>query len=454
MHSRVMSLSGWAGRPVARTSVYRPEHSVEVWSALQQAARFGPVVARGRGTAYGDAAINDGGAVLATARLRRFLDFDDASGLLTCEGGITIREVIEFALPRGYFPAVTPGTWKSTVGGCFACDVHGKNHHRDGSFAQHVVAVKLLQADGSVVTCSPDRDPSLFWATAGGLGLTGVILDLTLRLRRVETSAVRVRYRKLPDLEATFAALEEDADEPYSVAWLDVLTRGRGLGRSVLMLGDHASVADLPPGWRERPLSLPPTRALRIPLPAPAAVLSSTTLRLFNALYFRHFPSHEEPVLQGLRPYFFPLEAIDNFNRLYGRRGFIEYQVMLPARTAHMVSRELLESLSASGYGSFLAVVKRLGPRNPAPMSFPDAGYTVAVDIPVRDERLLQVLRTFDERIAASGGRVYLVKDSRLDPRFVDAMYPRRLEWAAHLDRLDPARALSSALSKRLGLRE
>ncbi len=453
MRARKMSLSGWAGRPIARTSVFRPEHSVEARGALQEAARLGHVVARGCGTAYGDVAINDGGAVLATGRLRRLLAFDDVSGLLTCEAGVTIREVIEFGLPRGFFPAVTPGTWKATVGGCFACDVHGKNHHRVGSFAQHVVAFNLLRADGAVVTCTPDCDPSLFWATAGGLGLTGIILDLTIRLRRVETSAARVRYRKLPDLDATFAALEEDADEPYSVAWLDVLTRGRGLGRSVLMLGDHARAADLPPAWRERPLSLPPTRALRIPFAAPPAVLSSTTLRLFNAVYFRHFPNHGEPVLQGLRPYFYPLEAIDNFNRLYGRRGFVEYQIVLPAQTAHAVSRELLESLSSHGYGSFLAVIKRLGPANPAPMSFPDAGYTVAVDIPVRDERLLQVLRSFDERVAASGGRVYLVKDSRLDPRCVDAMYPRRREWSALLDVLDPARVLSSGLSRRLGLR-
>lgn len=453
MRSRQISLSGWAGRPVARTSVFRPEHTGEAQGALQRAAILGHVIARGRGTAYGDVAINDGGAVLATGRLRRFLGFDDASGLLTCEAGVTIREVIEFGLPRGFFPAVTPGTWKSTIGGCLACDVHGKNHHRVGSFAQHVVAFRLLRGDGAVVTCRPDRDPSLFWATAGGLGLTGVILDLTLRLRRVETSAVRVRFRKLTDLDATFAALAEEADEPYSVAWLDVLTRGHRLGRSVLMLGDHANVADLPPAWRERPLSLPPTRALRIPFAPPQALLSSTTLRLFNTFYYRHFPDHGEPVLQGLRPYFFPLEAIDNFNRLYGRRGFVEYQIVLPARTAASVSRELLESLSSNGYGSFLAVVKRLGPGNPAPMSFPEEGYTVAVDIPVRDDRLLQVLRAFDERVAASGGRVYLVKDSRLDPRFVDAMYPMRREWALLLDELDPDRTLSSGLSMRLGLR-
>lgn len=411
------------------------------------------MVARGRGTAYGDAAINDGGAVLATERLGRFLAFDQAGGLLTCEAGVTIRDVVEFGLPRGFFPAVTPGTWKSTVGGCFACDVHGKNHHRVGSFAQHVVAFTLLRADGSVVTCSPERDPSLFWATAGGLGLTGVILDLTIRLRRVETSAVWVRYRKLPDLDGTFAALEDDADEPYSVAWVDVLTRGRGLGRSVLMLGEHARAADLPRAWRERPLSLPPRRALRLPFAPPSGLLSARTLRWFNAIYFRRFPDHLQPALQGLRPYFYPLEAIDNFNRLYGRRGFIQYQIVLPGRTAPSTTRELLELLSANGYGSFLAVIKRLGPGNPAPMSFPLAGYTVAVDIPVRDERLFEVLRSLDERVTENGGRVYLVKDSRLDPRFVDSMYPRRREWAALLDALDPARAFSSGLARRLHLR-
>jgi decaprenylphospho-beta-D-ribofuranose 2-oxidase len=365
-----------------------------------------------------------------------------------------VREVIEFALPRGFFPAVTPGTWKATVGGCLACDVHGKNHHVAGSFARHVDAFRLLCADGAVVRCTPEDEPALFWATAGGLGLTGVILDVTLRLRRVETSAVRVRYRKLPDLESTFAALEEDAGEPYSVAWIDVLARGRRLGRAVLMLGDHASRDDLRLARRSQPLALPSTGTLRLPCAPPSFVFSAPALRLFNALYFRHFPDHGEPVVHGLRPYFYPLEAIDNFNRLYGRRGFVEYQVVFPRITALQASRDLLETLSRSGYGSFLAVVKRLGPANLGAMSFPTDGYTLAIDIPVRDERLFGILRALDWRVADAGGRVYLAKDSRLDPGVVDAMYPRRRAWARQLDALDPGRVFASDLSRRLALRE
>jgi decaprenylphospho-beta-D-ribofuranose 2-oxidase len=410
-------------------------------------------VARGRGTAYGDAAINEGGSIVSTARLSRLLAFDANTGLLTCEAGVSIRTVIEFALPMGFFPAVTPGTWKATVGGCLACDVHGKNHHIEGSFAQHVTAFRLMVADGSVVVCTPEQEPELFWATAGGLGLTGLILDVTLRLRRVETSAVLVRYLKLPDLDATFAALEARAAEPYSVCWLDVLTRGRGLGRSVLMLGDHAKVNDLPSGLRERPLALPPTWSLQLPFAPPPFLLSSSTLRLFNAAYFRHFPDHGEPVVQGLRPFFYPLEAIDNFNQLYGKRGFLEYQLVLPARTAPEVFRKLLETLSRHGYGSFLAVVKRLGPANLGPLSFPAAGYTVAVDIPMRDDRLLTLLHDFDERVTSGGGRVYLAKDSRLNRQVIDAMYPRRRAWAALLDRLDPGQSFGSGLSRRLALR-
>lgn len=448
-----MGLSGWAGRPRERSWVVRPEHRTEVAEALRVAMARGSAVARGRGTAYGDVAMNRLGGVVATDRLQRLLAFQSDTGLLTCEAGVPLRDVVEFALPRGFFPAVTPGTWKATVGGCLACDVHGKNHHVAGSFAQHVTEFRLLTASGDVVVCTQEGTPELFWATAGGLGLTGVILDVTLRLRRVATSAVRVRYRKLADLDATFAALEEDEPEPYSVAWLDVLARGKKLGRSVLMLGDHAAPGELPPPWRSAPFALPPTRAIRLPFAPPPGVLSAPAVRLFNAFFYRRFSSRDEPVVQGLRPYFYPLEAIDNFNRLYGKPGFVEYQVALPRAAARDVFRTILERLSARGYGSFLAVVKRLGAGNQAPLSFPSDGYTVAIDIPARDERLFPILSSLDELVATQGGRVYLAKDARLDARLVDAMYPGRAEWAALLDRFDPERCFTSSLSRRLALR-
>ena len=445
-------LSGWSLRPVARCSVYRPEHRREVEPLLRELAG-GQVVARGRGTAYGDAAINDQQSVLHTERLARFLEFEPASGLITCEAGVPLRAVAELAVPQGWFLAVTPGTWKSTVGGCLACDVHGKNHHVAGSFSKHVLRFRLALAGGRVVECSRAENAELFWATAGGLGLTGVILDLTLQLQKIETSSLVVRYVKNRDLDETFAALERPEPEPYSVAWLDVLARGRRTGRSVLMLGRHATREDLPPPARATPLAWRTGPSFRLPFALPAGAMSPPVVRTFNELYYRRFPSHGRPALQAFRPFFYPLEAIDNFNLLYGRRGLYEYQFVVPGHAARPVLQTIIERLAAGGYGSFLCVIKRLGAESSGPMSFPAEGYTLAVDIPARGEALLRLMRGFDDLVAENGGRVYLAKDARLAPEVVEAMYPRRRAWAAQLDRLDPDRLFESSLSRRLGLR-
>jgi decaprenylphospho-beta-D-ribofuranose 2-oxidase len=446
------SLFGWSRTPVARSEVYRPEHRPEVAAILRHLAGR-RVVARGRGTAYGDAALNDRESLVDMLRLSRFLAFDPESGRVTCEAGVPLRALAELAVPQGWFLAVSPGTWKSTVGGCVACDVHGKNHHVAGSFSSHVISFRLMLADGRVVECSRTDQPELFWATAGGLGLTGVILDVSLQLQRIETSSLVVRYARNRDLDETFAALERSEPEPYSVAWLDVLARGRQTGRSVLMLGRHARREDLPPGARGEPLSFRPGPSLRLPCAFPDGAMSAPMVRAFNAVYYRRFPADGRPVVQGFRPFFYPLDAIDNFNLLYGRRGLYEYQFVVPAREARRVLQTIVERLAAHGFGSFLCVLKRLGAGNAGPMSFPADGYTLAVDVPARGPALLELMRGFDELVAASGGRVYLAKDARLAPDMVDAMYPRRRAWAALLDRVDPGRLFESSLSRRLALR-
>ncbi len=447
------TLTGWARNPVTRAAVYRPEHRREV-GELVRALAGRHVLARGRGTAYGDAALNDREAVLHTVRLSRFLDFDAETGRLTCEAGVPLRALAELAVPRGWFLAVTPGTWKATVGGCLACDVHGKNHHVVGSFVDHVLAFRLAVADGRVLRCSRDANASAFWATAGGLGLTGVVLDVTLQLQRVETSSLVVRYVKNRDLDETFAALERPEPEPYSVGWLDVLARGGRTGRSVLMLGRHARRDELPAAARATPLAFRPGPSLRLPFALPAGAMSPMAVRAFNEVYYRRFPSDGRAVLQPFRPFFYPLEAIDNFNLLYGRRGLYQYQFVVPTRPAPRIVQTIVEGLAAGGHGSFLCVIKRFGRSNAAAMSFPAEGYTLAVDIPARGEPLLRLLRGFDDLVAAAGGRVYLAKDSRLAPEVVDAMYPARRAWAEELDRLDPARLFESSLARRLGLRE
>ena len=340
------------------------------------------------------------------------------------------------------------------MGGCIACDVHGKNHHLTGGFLDHVLRFRLALADGRVVECSREENAELFLATAGGLGLTGVILDATLRLQRVSSAWMRVRYLKNRDLDATFAALERSEPEPYSVAWLDVLARGARLGRSVLMLGAHAAPDDLPARLRAAPLSCSPGRSFRLPFAAPSGVMAPPLVRLFNSAYYARFPGEGAPRMEPLRRFFYPLEAIHNFSLLYGRRGLVEYQFVVPVRAAHAVLRTAVERLSRAGMGSFLCVVKRMGPGDGAPMSFPAEGVTIAVDVPFRGEPLLAMLRDLDELVACEGGRVYLAKDSRLEPAFVDAMYPRRREWARLLDRIDPRRRFDSTLARRLGLRD
>ena len=445
-------LSGFALRPVVRSRVYRPEWPDEVPALLAEVPES--LLPRGAGMAYGDAGLNGGQGTLETLRLDRILALDQEAATVTCEGGVPLRDLVQVALPRGLFPAVTPGTWKSTVGGCVACDVHGKNHHVVGSFLDHLLRFRLALADGRVVECSRGENADLFHATAGGLGLTGVVLEATLRLQRVPSAWMRVRYVKNRDLDATFAALERPEREPYSVAWLDVLARGGRLGRSVLMLGDHAALDDLPPARRARPFHWSPGRSIRLPFAAPSGAMAPTMVRLFNAVYWARFPGDGAPRLESLRSFFYPLEAIDNFSLLYGRRGLVEYQFVAPPRAAHAVVRAAVERLSRAGLGSFLCVVKRMGPGNAAPMSFPAEGYTVAVDIPFRGEPLLSLLRGLDEMVAREGGRVYLAKDSRLEPAFLDAMYPSRREWARLLDRIDPRRRFDSTLARRLGLRD
>ncbi len=446
-------IAGWSLRPVQRARLYRPEHLPELPGLLRQLSG-GTAIARGRGTAYGDAALNDGSAVVDTLRLGRLMAFDCDTGRITCEAGTPLRSIAEVTVPRGWFLAVTPGTWKSTVGGCVACDVHGKNHHAVGSFGASVLQLTLALADATVVRCSRELQPELFWATVGGLGLTGVILDVELQLQRIDTSWLSVRYIKNPDLDATFAALEAESREPYSVAWLDVLARGRSLGRSVLMLGRHAMPEELPAAIRASPLAFSAHRAVRLPFPLPAATLSPLAARAFNALYFRRFPPTGGTAIVPFRQYFYPLEAIDNFPLLYGRRGLYEFQCAVPPRHAQEVLQGIIDGLSAGGFGSFLCVVKRLGPASRSPMSFPIDGYTLAVDIPARDPELLPALRRFDHLVAKHGGRVYLAKDARLAPELVDVMYPRRKEFSALVDLWDPRRLFQSSLSRRLRLRE
>jgi decaprenylphospho-beta-D-ribofuranose 2-oxidase len=440
------TLSGWGRFPVEPAHVYRPEKRAELRELLASGAEPS-YIARGLGRSYGDAALNAGGGVVRQTRLNRFLSFDPQTGILECEAGVSFAEIIRHFLPRGFFPPVTPGTQFVTVGGAIAADVHGKNHHRDGTLANFVTDLQLLTADGRVMHCSPSENADVFWATAGGMGLTGIILTARLRLRRVESAFLTVDYRRARCLdEALDVMAETDAGHQYSVAWVDCLATGASFGRSVVMQGDHAPAARL----GKDPWKVRERRPVTLPLHLLAFALNKLSVAAFNALYCASH-RHRAGQLVDYQRFFYPLDAIRNWNRLYGRRGFVQYQVVFPPETARSSLSLLLRRLAQAGYAPYLAVLKRFGDRNQGLLSFPLKGITLALDIPVSCG-LVEVLSGCDSIVLDGGGRLYLAKDALMSGRTFSASYPRLEEFRQLKARLDPAGMLSSSLARRLGI--
>ncbi len=442
-------LSGWGRYPVLECDTVRPE------SYAGLAVTDGSVIARGLGRSYGDAALNDHGRVLFTERVNRMLRFDEGTGALRAEAGVSLADVFRTFVPRGWCPAVTPGTRQVTLGGCVAADVHGKNHHRDGSFSAALDELVLIGADGARRRCSPRREAETFWATVGGMGLTGTIGEVALRLRPIETAYLSVEHRPTEGLEQTLDVLQDPQfDDQYTVAWVDCLARGRGLGRGVFMRAHHARRDELPARLRAAPLTVVGHAPRRVPLDLPGWVLNRAAARAFNALYYRRQGARRSPFLADYRTFFHPLDGLADWNRLYGHRGFLQYQCVIPSEGARAGIYELIRRLADSGAGSFLAVLKRLGAANPAPLSFPLDGYTLALDLPLRGTRTLELLAELDRQVIAWGGRVYLAKDACLSPESFRAMYPRFAEWYRVKQALDPEWRFDSALARRLRLAE
>ncbi len=445
----IQSLSGWGRLPVTECAVYRPEKRREV-AAILASGEQPSFIARGLGRSYGDTSCNDRAGVILMTRLNRMLAFDPETGVLECEAGVGLDEIIDVFLPRGFFLPVTPGTKFVTVGGAIANDVHGKNHHCDGSFSEFVLDFQLLTPGQGVLHCSREENPDVFWATVGGAGLTGVILTARLRLRRVETAYIRVDYRRAENVHDALASMSElDEKYRYSVAWVDCLAKGRRLGRSVLMYGEHAAVDELPAKRRREPLRVRPRAALNVPFDLPAWTLNPFSVKAFNNLYYALHPSADGQIVDYDR-YFYPLDSVHNWNRIYGRRGFVQFQATLPKTSADGLV-ELLERLSAARRASFLAVLKVFGAQGQGWLSHPRPGYTLTLDIPYA-RGLREFVKELEKITLDRGGRLYLAKDALAAPESFAAGYDKLDAFRELKARLDPDGVLSSSQARRLKL--
>lgn len=440
-----MKLTGWGRYPQHRTKLVTPTSEADLARLMAE----GGGVARGNGRAYGDSAIG----VERTLHMRRFnrmLDFDPKTGQLVAEAGVLLGDVISVFLPRGWFPTVTPGTKFVTLGGAIAADVHGKNHHKDGSFAASVNWVDLMSPDGTVTRCTPSDTPELFGWTLGGMGLTGVILRAAIQLRPVESGWIRQTLLPAPNLFTAMALFEATQEATYSVAWIDCLGRGNSLGRSLVMLGEHAVEAELDRHKARRPFDTDRKRKLSVPLDFPGWALSGLTVKAFNRLYYWNGSRKPRETLVDWDTYFYPLDAILGWNRIYGRRGFVQFQCALPMDHARAGLEALLGATSAAGTGSFLAVLKRFGPQD-SRVSFPMEGYTLALDFPV-NLRTLTLMDRLDAITLEHGGRFYLAKDARMRPETLHTADPRMTRFAEMRQTAGLTTKMRSAQAERLML--
>lgn len=434
-------ITNWNNYPVVEANETSFDYEKEIASKLAQSS-----IPHGNGRCYGDASLS--AEVINTLRYDKVLAFDELNGIITCQSGLLLSDLLQIIVPRGWFLPVTPGTKFITIGGAVASDVHGKNHHVDGSFSRHIISMSVLTGTGETFICSAANYSDLFWATCGGMGLTGIVLDVKFRLKRVNTAYIRQRQIKARNLEEVMDLFEENSASTYSVAWIDCLKKGKSFGRSILMLGEHANSDEV---RRDKVLEPREKALLTVPFYFPSFVLNGYSMKVFNALiYAKNYKKTMDSVVH-YDGFYYPLDSILSWNKIYGKKGFVQYQFVLPLAASKEGLTNILRRISGHGTGSFLAVLKLFGEQDDL-ISFPMKGYTLALDFPIRPG-LFEFLDELDHIVAQYGGRIYLSKDARMKKEIFWSTYPRAGEFQEIIKRYDPQNRFVSRLSERLTLK-
>lgn len=438
------SLYGWGHYPVKECQSWRPEKRRELMSIVQNAPTF---IARGMGRSYGDASLQPAG-VVHTERLNHFIELDERRGMVRAQGGVTLAEVMEYAVPRGWFPATIPGTRYVTLGGAFACNVHGKNHYAEGDFAEHVQSIRLMTANGESITCSPTHNRDIFWATAGGMGMTGIIEEVTLKLKPIQSSSLSATTYRVDSLDDMVAAFEHYRDSTdYMVGWIDHMAKDDQIGRGIFEAANHISTDA---GGAQLSAFQPLEPKINIPFNFPSFVLNRYSMAVYNKIRFKRYSAWRQAENIEFNSFFHPLDSMGNWNRLYGKRGFFQYQCLFPDTPGvakHM--QTFLSAIHRKKLFSFLAVIKyhRTGKGY---LTFPVKGYSIALDFP-NTRQVRAILPQLDRWVADHGGRIYLAKDAMLNPELFYVMYGQNAhEWRRIVNELDPDAKFTSLMSDRL----
>jgi decaprenylphospho-beta-D-ribofuranose 2-oxidase len=431
------NFSGWGGYPVQKSNLFKPKSTQEYSKYLNQKDTF---IARGMGRSYGDSAIGDN--LLKTTSCDHFILFDTTTGIFTAEAGITLHEILKVIVKKGWFLPVTPGSSLVTLGGAVASDVHGKNHHIAGTFSQHVISLTLLTGKNEIVTTSKEKLNELFRATCGGMGLTGIILTVTIKLIPIRSALISQKITKANSLEECCELFEEHNNSTYSVAWIDCLISGKQMGRSILITGEHLDNGSLNDTIKNSHITIPNYKL--------SYLMNNITIKMFNNFYWIKARQNK---IDNVRmfSYFYPLDTIGNWNKLYGKAGFLQYQFVLPKEYGITNMRKVLSKILSSGETPYLSVLKKFGPANENFLSFPIEGYTLALDFKFSN-KIIELLHKLDDIIIEMGGKIYLTKDAVMKERTFKKTYSKWEEFEHIRHNYGALGKFSSAQSKRLGL--